>query len=73
MPDVGAAAFDTAGGAVGALEGTTVVEDDDKVVVEVGELDEDKEKIVAGFTLSPRGRASTPVGRFCKRIGHTLL
>ena len=72
MPDVGAAAFDTAGGAVGALEGTTVVEDDDKVVVEVGELDEDKE-IVAGFTLSPRGRASTPVGRFCKRIDHTLL
>ena len=68
MPDVGAAAFDTAGGAVGALEGTTVVEDDDKVVVEVGELDEDKE-IVAGFTLSPRGRASTPVGRFCKRQG----
>ena len=72
MPDVGAAAFDTAGGAVGALEGTTVVEDDDKVVVEVGELEEDKE-IVAGFTLSPRGRASTPVGRFCKRIDHTLL
>ena len=69
MPDVGAAAFDTAGGAVGALEGTTVVE----VVVEVGELDEDKEEIVAGFTLSPRGRASTPVGRFCKRIDHTLL
>ena len=68
MPDVGAAAFDTAGGAVGALEGTTVVEDDDKVVVEVGELEEDKE-IVAGFTLSPRGRASTPVGRFCKRQG----
>ena len=68
MPDVGAAAFDTAGGAVGALEGTTVVE----VVVEVGELEEDKE-IVAGFTLSPRGRASTPVGRFCKRIDHTLL
>ena len=68
MPDVGAAAFDTAGGAVGALEGTTVVEDDDKVVVEVGELDEDKE-IVADFTLSPRGRASTPVGRFCKRQG----
>ena len=72
MPDVGAAAFDTAGGAVGALEGTTVVEDEDKEVVEVGELDEDKE-IVAGFTLSPRGRASTPVGRFCKRIDHTLL
>ena len=68
MPDVGAAAFDTAGGAVGALEGTTVVEDDDKVVVEVGELDEDKE-MVAGFKLSPRGRASTPVGRFCKRQG----
>ena len=68
MPDVGAAAFDTAGGAVGALEGTTVVEDDDKVVVEVGELDEDKE-MVAGFTLSPRGRVSTPVGRFCKRQG----
>ena len=68
MPDVGAAAFDTAGGAVGALEGTTVVEE-----VEVGELDEDKEEIVAGFTLSPRGRASTPVGRFCKRIDHTLL
>ena len=69
MPDVGAAAFDTAGGAVGAFEGTTVVEGDDKVVVEVGELDEDKEEIVAGFTLSPRGRASTPVGRFCKRQG----
>ena len=69
MPDVGAAAFDTAGGVVGALEGTTVVEDDDKVVVEVGELDEDKEEIVAGFTLSPRGLASTPVGRFCKRQG----
>ena len=69
MPDVGAAAFDTAGGAAGALEGTTVVEeDDDKVVVEVGELEEDKE-MVAGFTLSPRGRASTPVGRFCKRQG----
>ena len=50
-----------------------MVEDDDKVVVEVGELDEDKEEIVAGFTLSPRGRASTPVGRFCKRIDHTLL
>ena len=50
------------------MEGTTVVEDDDKVEVEVGELDEDKE-IVAGFTLSPRGRASTPVGRFCKRQG----
>ena len=55
------------------MEGTTVLEDDDdKVVVEVGELDEDKEEdkeIVAGFTLSPRGRASTPVGRFCKRQG----
>ena len=50
------------------LEGTTVVEDDDKGVVEVGELDEDKE-IVAGFKLSPQGRASTPVGRFCKRQG----
>ena len=50
------------------MEGTTVVEDEDKVVVEVGELDEDKE-IVAGFTLSPRGRDSTPVGRFCKRQG----
>ena len=49
------------------MEGTTVVEDD-KVVVEVGELEEDKE-MVAGFTLSPRGRASTPVGRFCKRQG----
>ena len=69
MPDVAGAAFDTAGGAAGALEGTNVVEeDDDKVVVEVGELEEDKE-IVAGFTLSPRGRASTPVGRFCKRQG----
>ena len=68
MPDVGGAAFDTAGGAVGALEGTTVVEDDDKVVVEVGELEEDKE-MVAGFKLSPRGRPSTPVGRFCKRQG----
>ena len=68
MPDVGAAAFDTAGGAAGALEGTTVVEDEDRGVVEVGELEEDKE-IVAGFTLSPRGRASTPVGRFCKRQG----
>ena len=67
MPDVAGAAFDTAGGAAGDLEGTTVVEDD-KVVVEVGELDEDKE-IVAGFTLSPRGRPSTPVGRFCKRQG----
>ena len=51
------------------MEATTVVEeDDDKVVVEVGELEEDKE-IVAGFTLSPRGRPSTPVGRFCKRQG----
>ena len=68
MPDVAGAAFDTAGGAAGDLEGTTVVEDEDKVVVEVGELDEDKE-IVAGFTLSPRGRPSTPVGRFCKRQG----
>ena len=69
MPDVAGAAFDTAGGAAGALEGTTVVEeDDDKVVVEVGELEEDKE-MVAGFTLSPRGRDSTPVGRFCKRQG----
>ena len=45
-----------------------VEEDEDKVVVEVGELEEDKE-IVAGFTLSPRGRPSTPVGRFCKRQG----
>ena len=63
MPDVAGAAFDTAGGAAGPLEGTTVVE-----VVEVGELEEDKE-MVAGFTLSPRGRPSTPVGRFCKRQG----
>jgi len=64
VPDVAAAAFDTAGGAAGDLEGTTVVVDDeDKVMVEVGELEEDKE-IVAGFTLSPRGRPSTPVGRF---------
>ena len=69
MPDVAGAAFDTAGGAAGDLEGTTVVEeDDDKVVVEVGELEEDKE-MVAGFKLSPRGRPSTPVGRFCKRQG----
>ena len=68
MPDVAGAAFDTAGGAAGPLEGTTVVEEDDDKVVEVGELEEDKE-IVAGFTLSPRGRASTPVGRFCKRQG----
>ena len=70
MPDVAGAAFDTAGGAAGALEGTTVVEDDDdKVVVEVGELEEDKEIVATGFTLSPRGRPSTPVGRFCKRQG----
>ena len=51
------------------MEGTTVVEDDDKGVVEVGELEEDKEIVATGFTLSPRGRPSTPVGRFCKRQG----
>ena len=50
------------------MEGTTVVGEDDEGVVEVGELEEDKE-IVAGFKLSPRGRVSTPVGRFCKRQG----
>ena len=34
---------------------------------EVVEEDEEGEEVVAGFTLSPRGRASTPVGRFCNR------
>ena len=29
--------------------------------------DGDDVEVVAGFTLSPRGRASTPVGRFCNR------
>ena len=30
--------------------------------------DGDDVEVVAGFTLSPRGRASTPVDRFCNRI-----
>ena len=34
---------------------------------EVVEEDEEGEEVVADFTLSPRGRASTPVGRFCNR------
>ena len=40
------------------------------VVVEVveGADEEEVEEVVADFTLSPRGRASTPVDRFCNRI-----
>ena len=38
------------------------------VVVEEGVDEEEVEEVVADFTLSPRGRASTPVDRFCNRI-----
>ena len=64
MPDVVVvAAFDTAMDA-GAVLGRAVVglEEEEEEGVE-----EDGEEVVAGFTLSPRGRASTPVGRFCNR------
>ena len=52
----------------GAVLGRAVVgleEEEDGGVEE----DEEGEEVVADFTLSPRGRASTPVGRFCKRQG----
>ena len=65
MPDVVVvAAFDTAMDA-GAVLGRAVVglEEEEEGVEE----DEQGEEVVAGFTLSPRGRASTPVGRFCNR------
>ena len=38
------------------------------VVVVEGADEEEVEELVADFTLSPRGRASTPVDRFCNRI-----
>ena len=66
MPDVVVvAAFDTAMDA-GAVLGRAVVglEEEEEEGVEE---DEEGEEVVAGFTLSPRGRASTPVGRFCNR------
>ena len=49
----------------GAVLGRAVVglEEEEEVVEE----DEEGEEVVADFTLSPRGRASTPVGRFCNR------
>ena len=36
-------------------------------VVGLEDDDGDDVEVVAGFTLSPRGRASTPVDRFCNR------
>ena len=50
----------------GAVLGRAVVglEEEEEVVEE----DEEGEEVVADFTLSPRGRASTPVDRFCNRI-----
>ena len=63
VPDVVVvAAFDTAMDA-GAVLGRAVVGLEEEVVEE----DEEGEEVVADFTLSPRGRASTPVGRFCNR------
>ena len=56
------AALDTAMDA-GAVLGRAVVGLEEEVVEE----DEEGEEVVADFTLSPRGRASTPVGRFCNR------
>merc|ERR1719291_616521 len=52
----------------GAVLGRAVVglEDEEEVVEE----DEEGEEVVADFTLSPRGRASTPVGRFCAAVSH---
>ena len=47
----------------GAVLGRAVVGLEEEVVEE----DEEGEEVVADFTLSPRGRASTPVGRFCNR------
>ena len=49
----------------GAVLGRAVVgfEEEEEGVAE----DEEGEEVVADFTLSPRGLASTPVGRFCNR------
>ena len=55
-------AFDTATDAGAVLGRAVVGPEEEKEGVE-----EDGEEVVAGFTLSPRGRASTPVGRFCNR------
>ena len=64
MPDVVVVpALDTAMDA-GAVLGRAVVGLEEEEGVEE---DEEGEEVVAGFTLSPRGRASTPVGRFCNR------
>ena len=59
------AGFDTAAAMdAGAVLGTAVV----GLEEEEGVDEEDEEvEVVADFTLSPRGRASTPVGRFCNR------
>ena len=44
------------------------VEEEEEEVKEVEEEEEEvEEEVVADFTLSPRGRASTPVDRFCNR------
>ena len=52
----------------GAVLGRAVVGLEEEEEEEEGvEEDEQGEEVVAGFTLSPRGRASTPVGRFCNR------
>ena len=60
------AGLDTAAMDAGAVLGTAVVGLEEEGGVD--EEDEDVEvEVVADFTLSPRGRASTPVGRFCNR------
>jgi hypothetical protein len=52
----------------GAVLGRAVVgfEEEEEGVAE----DEEGEEVVADFTLSPRGLASTPVGRFCAAVNH---
>merc|ERR1719500_2325990 len=63
------AGLDTAAMDAGAVLGTAVVGLEEEGGVD--EEDEDVEvEVVADFTLSPRGRASTPVGRFCACASH---
>merc|ERR1719239_292631 len=64
-----AAGLDTVVMDAGAVLGTAMVGLEEEGVEGVDEEEEEVE-VVADFTLSPRGRASTPVGRFCACASH---
>ena len=68
MPDVDAGNVVGAGLDEAATMDAGAVLGRGAVVVVVVEGADEEEVVAADFTLSPRGRASTPVDRFCNRI-----